>query len=313
MTTPSISILMPVYNTAPYLREAIDSILAQTFRDFELIVLDDCSSDESPMILDTYMDERIIRYRGKTNVGIANVLNIGIEMAHGKYIARMDSDDISLPNRLQVEYDYLEQHPECDLVSVAMQQFGASNRLMQYDNSTEEMKFNALFFSPILHASSMWRKDHFANLRFEQAYVPAEDYRMWTLALINGLQMRNLPDVLYRYRIHERPARDVSQVEKNIKREYLRSIFPSISEEQLNTWCDIHEVAVNNTEQLLLCFQEMETLNNERLFFKPKCFHRCYIRYYQALLYQSMRRNGINWNQLCRLRISQIIKLFARG
>ena len=312
MTNPSISILMPVYNTAPYLREAVDSILAQTFRDFELIILDDCSSDESPAILDTYTDERIVRYRGQKNVGIANILNIGIEMARGKYIARMDSDDISLPNRLQVQYDYLEHHPGCDLVSVAMQQFGVSNRLMQYDNSTEEMKFNALFFSPILHASSMWRKERFKSLRFEQSYVPAEDYRMWTLALFNGLKMRNLPNVLYQYRIHERLVRDVSPVEKKIKSEYLKSIFQSISEEQLNAWCDLHEVAVNNPDQLLRYFQEMEKVNKERLFFEPKCFHQCYMRYYQALLYQSMRRNGINWNQLCRLRISQILKLLIR-
>lgn len=313
MHSPGISILMPVYNTASYLREAIDSILAQTFEDFELIILDDCSTDESPTILDTYKDERIVLYRGTKNVGIANVLNVGMDMARGKYVARMDSDDISSPIRLQVQYDYLERHPECDLVSVAMQQFGAGDKLMQYENSTEDIKFNALFFSPILHASSMWRRERFADLRFEQSYVPAEDYRIWTQALISGVTMRNIPDVLYLYRIHERPAKDVSEVEQRVKNEYLRSIFPSISEYQLSIWCNLRENAATNPDLLLSCFQEMEMLNRERLFFDSKCFRKLYTRYYQAALFEYMRKNEIQWNRVTRLRMRQIIKLLLRN
>ena len=106
---PMVSVLMPVYNTALYLREAMDSMLSQTFTDFELIVLDDCSPDNAEEILDTYDDPRIVRYKGEKNVGLSNVLNIGIDMARGKYIARMDSDDISMPNRLNVQVDYLEE------------------------------------------------------------------------------------------------------------------------------------------------------------------------------------------------------------
>ena len=81
-----------------------------------MIVLDDCSPDNAEEILDAYDDSRIVRYKGEKNVGLSNVLNVGIEMARGKYIARMDSDDISLPQRLQVQVDYLEKHPDVDLV-----------------------------------------------------------------------------------------------------------------------------------------------------------------------------------------------------
>ena len=306
---PQVTILMPVYNTAPYLREAVNSVLAQTFTDYELIILDDYTPDESPTILDSYTDERIVRYRGPKNVGLANVLNVGMEMARGKYVARMDSDDISLPNRLQVQYDYLEHHPEFDLVSVAMQQFGADNKLMQYDNSTEDIKFNALFFSPILHASSMWRRERFAALRFEQAYVPAEDYRMWTKALVAGVTMRNIPQVLYMYRIFEGLAKDVSKVEQKLKKEYLQTIFPSISDNQLDAWCNLREIAEKDPDTLLACFQEMGELNKEKLFFEPKRFLRCYTRYYQAILYEQMLRDGIRWSRVMRLRMSQILKL----
>lgn len=314
MNTPLISILMPVYNTAPYLREAMDSILAQTFSDFELIVLDDCTPDDAPAILDTYTDKRIVRYRGEKNVGLANVLNVGMDMARGKYIARMDSDDVSLPNRMQTQYDYLEQHPEMDLVSVAMQQFGADNRLMRYDNATEDLKFNALFFSPILHASSMWRRERFASLRFEQSFVPAEDYRMWTRALINGLQMRNLPDILYKYRMHARQATNqperVHNAEMHVRKEYLRAIFPKATDEQIARWNDLRAIAEKDQDLLLTYFREIELLNEERLFFDSAIFHKTYVRFYQSALVNAMRKNGIQWNRISRLRIKQIVKLF---
>ena len=315
-TTPQISILMPVYNTAPYLREAMDSILSQTFDDFELIVLDDCTPDESPSILDSYTDPRIVRYRGEKNVGLANVLNVGMDMAQGKYIARMDSDDISLPDRLQIQYNYLESHPEIDLVSVGMQQFGADNRIMRYDNMTEDIKFNALFFSPILHASSMWRRERFATLRFEQDHVPAEDYRMWTRALASGLKMRNLPEILYRYRMHTQQATSrserVTHAEGKVRTDYMHHIFPSAKAEQIAKWNNIRLWAETDPDAMLACFEEMESCNNTDMFFSPAYFHCRYRRYYQAALFNYMRTSGIQYSRLHLLRLPQIIKLLIQ-
>lgn len=233
---PLVSILMPVYKTAPYLREAMGSMLSQTFTDFELIVLDDCSPDDAEAILDTYSDSRIVRYKGEKNAGLSNVLNVGIGMARGKYIARMDSDDISLPNRLQVQVDYLETHPEIDLVSVGMQLFGAKEDIWIREQNPEKVKINALFHSPILHASSVWCKDSFEKqgLRFRQEMVPAEDYDLWARALVNGLKLVNLPDVLYQYRMH--PSQATLQTDKTsaksreVQQEYLRLALPSLSE-----------------------------------------------------------------------------------
>ena len=233
--SPLVSILMPVYNTAPYLREAMDSMLSQTFSDFELIVLNDCSPDNAEEILDTYDDPRIVRYKGEKNVGLSNVLNTGIDISHGKYIARMDSDDISLPNRFQVQVDYLERHPEIDLVSAAMQLFGGRDEVWIREQDPEKVKINALFHSPVLHASSVWRKDAFEKhgLRFRQEMVPAEDYDLWTRAMLKGLKLVNLPDVLYQYRIHD--AQSTLQTEKSaekcriVQRNYLKTALPSLS------------------------------------------------------------------------------------
>lgn len=233
---PLVSILMPVYKTAPYLREAMDSMLSQTFTDFELIVLNDCSPDDAEAVLDNYTDPRIVRYKGEKNAGLSNVLNVGIGMARGKYIARMDSDDISLPQRLQIQVEYLETHPEIDLVSVGMQLFGAREDVWIREQNPEKVKINALFHSPILHASSVWRKDSFESqgLRFRQRMVPAEDYDLWARALVKGLKLVNLPDVLYKYRMH--PSQATLQTDKTsaksreVQQEYLRLALPSLSE-----------------------------------------------------------------------------------
>lgn len=233
--SPLVSILMPVYNTAPYLKEAMDSILSQTFKDFELIVLNDCSPDNADEILDTYNDTRIVRYKGERNMGLSNVLNAGMDMARGKYIARMDSDDISLPNRLEVQVKYMEEHPDIDLCSCGMKMFGAKDDVWVRDSDPEKVKVTALFFSPILHASSIWKKESFDKygLRFRQEMVPAEDYDMWCRALSKGLKLVNLPNVLYRYRIH--PSQATTQTEKSrlkcreIQQEYMKDVLPTLS------------------------------------------------------------------------------------
>lgn len=237
---PLVSILMPVYKTAPYLREAMDSILTQTFTDFELIVLDDCSPDNAEDVLSEYNDSRIVRYKGENNQGLANVLNIGIEMARGKYIARMDSDDISLPDRLRSQVDYLDCHPDIDLCSCGMQLFGDKNDVWIRESEPEKVKITAAFFSPILHASSVWRRTVFEShhLRFRQETVPSEDYDLWTRALLDGLRLVNMPEVLYQYRIHNDQASGQTELIKTKNREvqlaYLKAALPSLSQKAIN-------------------------------------------------------------------------------
>ena len=254
---PLVSILFPVYNTADYLREAMDSMLSQTFKDFELIVLDDCSPDNAEEILDTYSDPRIVRYRGEKNQGLANVLNVGIGMAKGRYIARMDSDDISLPERLEVQVKYLEEHPEIDLCSCGMQLFEAKNDVWIRENDPEKVKVTALFYSPILHASSVWRKDAFESrgLRFRQEMVPAEDYDLWCRALAAGLQMVNIADLLYKYRIRSGQATSNTEKSKEkisiIRQEYFLQAFPKASKEKVDIFLKWENSSLHQLRQLI--------------------------------------------------------------
>ena len=276
MKTPAVSILMPIYKTEPFLREALDSMLSQTFTDFELIVLNDCSPGNAEEILDEYKDPRIVRYLGEKNAGLANVLNVGMEMARGKYIARMDSDDLSSPNRLEVQVNYLEQHPDIDLCSCGMTLFGAMEDRWIRESDFETLRINALFFSPILHASSVWRRDAFdrLGLRFRQEMVPAEDYDLWCRALSGGLRLVNIPECLYQYRIHPEQAtgntEKTLQKEQLVREEFLRTIFPKAEEKDIVSIaamkpCLDPDVFRNTADKLLALNSDTAFFNEEKL------------------------------------------------
>lgn len=283
MTTPRVSILMPVYNVAAYLREAMDSMLAQTYTDFELIVLDDCSPDNSAEILDTYTDPRIVRYRGEKNVGLSNVLNVGMQLARGEYIARMDSDDLSTPERLAVQVAYLDAHPEIDLCSCGMELFGAKKEVWVRENNPEDVKITALFHSPILHASSVWRRASFerVGLRFQQEMVPAEDYDMWTRAMAAGLKLVNIPHVMYKYRIH--PSQVTMQTDrtakkdKEVKAKYLTTIFGVELAEKIDLLLAQRKEDLQRVKQSVVSIVEA---NKKRMFFEQARLEKRLWNYY---------------------------------
>lgn len=308
---PKVSILFPVYKTAAFLKEAVDSMLSQTFTDFELIVLNDCSPDNAEEILDTYIDPRIVRYRGEQNVGLGNVLNVGISMARGEYIARMDSDDISLPDRLQVQVEYLNAHPEYDFVSVGMKEFGDGDRVYAYDNESEEIKFNALFYTPVLHASSMWRKDSFEGLLYNQAFVPSEDFELWTRALLKGVRMRNLPEVLYLYRKFSGQSASYNNGEKHREANviYIKNAFEGIDDDLVRCWSKALENK-EELEQLKETLDEMVAYNckMQSPFFDVTLFKSNAKRLYQAVLFNKLLRG--EKGPVTDLRFKQILKLF---
>ena len=314
MNFPRVSILMPVYNVAPYLREAIDSILNQTFEDFELIILDDCSPDNSAEILDTYTDERIVRYRGEKNMGLSNVLNVGMAMARGEFIARMDSDDLSTPERLAVQVAYLETHPDVDLCSCGMQLFGAKQETWVRETNVEDVKITALFYSPILHASSMWRREAFerVGLRFRQEMVPAEDYDMWTRAMAAGLRLVNIPQVMYLYRIH--PSQATTQTEKTARKDrevkinYLRTLFPSIDMSMVN----MVPVRTSNDLQRIKQFIKMLIdANKQAPFFDTAFLHRRLWNYYYQQITNCLSVH-FEWRLWCELSWKWKIKWLLR-
>ncbi|OMF66944.1 MULTISPECIES: glycosyltransferase family 2 protein [Paenibacillus] len=234
---PKISVLMPVYNGAAYLEEAIQSILNQTYDDFEFIIINDGSTDRSGEILNTYVDPRIVRIENKINVGIVESLNEGIRAAGGEFIVRMDADDFSLPNRLGIQSAFMDSHPEIGVCGSYVQVMNREEIWYQPVHP-EEVKCRLLFHCCLAHPSVMLRRavlDHY-SLRYDSSYAHAEDYQLWTW-LSRVTKLTNVPEVLLHYRKHEgqvsirRQSEQLGQADR-IRYEQLRwlGVEPSESE-----------------------------------------------------------------------------------
>ena len=200
---PKVSVLLPVHNAAAYLREAIDSILAQHFTDFEFLILNDGSTDASEEIIHSYTDPRIRYVKNKTNVGLVATLNRGIEMAQGEYIARMDADDISLPERFTRQVAFLDQHPEVGACGTAFQFFGDSTYVSR--NPTDYKQAFTLLSnnSSLGHPTSMIRRAVLMQhgIRYEEEYQYAADFAFW-IRISQVAYLSSLAEVLLRYRWH---------------------------------------------------------------------------------------------------------------
>ena len=204
MIKPAISVVMPVYNAEEYLEESINSILNQSFEDFEFIIINDGSKDKSEKIVKSFQkkDKRIILINNKKNSGLPITLNKGISQSVGKYIARMDADDISLKDRLKVQYNFLEVHPEIALVgSSAIIIDESGNRigvLRKFDNYKKTSR-KLLKSNPMIHPSIMFRND--LKLRYREKFQSSEEYDLYLRLLSSGKNITNLSDYLIKYRI----------------------------------------------------------------------------------------------------------------
>jgi glycosyltransferase involved in cell wall biosynthesis len=208
MSVPTVTVIMPMYNAAAHVREATESILSQTFADFELLVVDDGSSDDSASLLRGYGDPRLRVERNEGNLGLVATLNRAVERAKGRYIARMDADDVSLPTRLAEQVAYLESHPDVSGVSGGYQTIDEGGRLLSNDYGMlrpvgpELLRWSLHFGSFFCHAASMIRREVFDALGgYDPAFAHAEDYELW-LRATKWFRFDNLPRVLYRVRVH---------------------------------------------------------------------------------------------------------------
>jgi len=156
--SPIVSVILPVYNGLPYLEEALDSVLTQSFRDFELIVINDGSTDGSAAIIENLHDPRI-RFFQQTNKGLATTLNRAISLARGKYIARQDQDDVSLPTRFERQVAFLDANQEAGMVGTGAEIWVGNertNRFLQHPADNAAIKFGLLFDNHFVHSSAIF-------------------------------------------------------------------------------------------------------------------------------------------------------------
>ena len=204
MATARASVLMSVYNGEQYLAEAINSILDQTFTDFEFVIINDGSTDSTDDILRSYKDPRI-RVFEQSNIGLARSLNRGVSLARGEYIARMDHDDLSMPERLAKQVDFLDTHPEVGIVGAAClfrDEIKGVEWKPPVHTLDEELRRNLIKGNPFIHTSVMMRKSLLEMVGgYDESYPFAQDYALW-VQLATHTKMANLPDVLVVHREH---------------------------------------------------------------------------------------------------------------
>ncbi|MGE6959697.1 glycosyltransferase [Bacillus thuringiensis] len=196
---------MSNYNTSEkYLRESIESILNQSFTDFEFIIIDDCSTNNGKSILKSFNDDRIKVIFNEKNLGLAASLNKALQISKGEFVARMDSDDISLETRLEKQYKYLKSNPSVGLVASFAQKIGNDKGYI-YSMVEEPEKMNVpMFFGNVIcHPSVMFRKEVITNnhLKYNEEFKTGQDYELWS-RLLKTEKVAIIPEVLLSYRIH---------------------------------------------------------------------------------------------------------------
>ena len=201
---PKISVLMPVYNGEKFLTEAIDSVLNQSFKNFELIIVNDGSTDGSAEIIKRYNDNRIVVITHKKNMGLVYSLNEGVSLCKSEYLARMDGDDISEKNRFKTQIEYLNDHTEVGLCGTWAKSINEAGIIVDYMIPPNNLLSRYNFWKPgvIIHPTLMIRTELLKKYGYGNQYDRAEDYDLWMRMGKDGVVIRNIPIFLYRYRIN---------------------------------------------------------------------------------------------------------------
>jgi glycosyltransferase involved in cell wall biosynthesis len=204
MTVPKVTVVMSVYNDESYIREAVESILNQTFKDFEFIIINDGSTDRTREILLSYKDQRMHLF-DQGNMGLTRSLNKGLFLAKGRYIARMDSDDISCPQRLEKEFNFLENNGRVALVGVFVNRIDNNGRFISsyiYPTDSNDLRQRLWMDCPFCHSSVMFRRNCIEKVgNYREKIGPAEDYDLW-FRIAEQFEVVNIPEILHQVRIN---------------------------------------------------------------------------------------------------------------
>jgi glycosyltransferase involved in cell wall biosynthesis len=201
-----VSVILPVYNCEKTVRRAVESILSQTYSDFELVIINDGSTDRTPVILPFLRDKRI-RILDQENCGLVASLNRGIQESKGKYIARMDGDDVALPERFEKQVDFMEKNPSVSVVGTTARVIysDGTERIRRRPLDTAAIKRNIVKICPFCHSSVMIRREVLDRVGLYDSSkdgskkLLVEDYDLWVRILAAGYDLANLPDVLMTY------------------------------------------------------------------------------------------------------------------
>ena len=238
---PKISVIMSVYNGEEYLREAVESVMNQTFSDWELIVINDCSTDSTASILEelSAKDSRVKVYPNEVNLRLPKSLNRAMTFASGKYIARMDADDICVPSRLAKQYEFMEKNPDIALASckfMTLKKEGIASGGCGGRVDDDSLRARLLFTNPILHPGIIARAEVIKSLQYDPSFTCTEDMELWTRFALNGHKMAIQEEYLMLYRIHDKQITSTTLARQHdevlrIQKTYYPAILQEMDEE----------------------------------------------------------------------------------
>lgn len=300
---PLVSVVMSVYNEASFVSEAISSILNQTYRNIELIIVDDASSDNTVNIIETINDVRIKLIKNEENKGLAHNLNVAIRNSTGEYIARMDGDDISHPERIREQVLYMEKNKDVDICGTFAKAFGESNQGMEYPVTQEEIKVSLLFTNALCHPSVMFRKETM-DYAYNENFSASQDYELWS-RVIWDKQVRNIPMYLFNYRTHRNQTKHInSRMQKagelQARTYMLCKLTSDFSAEEISVFqtmtCGIKtEIEMRAIEALL---ERIVDINRTRKVYDYNIMeNRCAVEYFNSW-YRSIGEKGVDKKML---------------
>lgn len=292
----NVTVLMPTYNVAPYVKEAVESVLRQSYTDFELLIIDDCSTDETLDVVRTISDPRIRIVQNERNLGLADNLNRGLSLIETGLVSRMDGDDIAEPHWLQSEVAVLESHPEIGICGGGFERFGAVSTVVRLPEHPQEILANMLFECSIIVPTFRMTLYRDKGLRYRSDAFPAEDYRFWADCL-RVTKAYNVQDTLFHYRMHPKQictslsAKQKGKVE-DVRRYMLELLGHNMTEDEKNYFLKIFvdgNIANKQDWKKRNGFaRELVALNRDEWHFEEKTLKNCLHRHMQVQLYNAV-------------------------
>jgi len=295
-----VTVLMPVYNGERYLIDSISSILNQTYKNFEFLIIDDGSTDLTSEIIESFNDPRIRLVNNKKNIGLTRTLNKGIKLSRGKYIARMDADDISLPERLKKQVDFMEEYQGIGVCGTWLKTTGSKkNNIRKSPINHEEICAYMFWDSPIWHPTAMIRKEVLTdnNLYYDESISRAQDYKLW-IDISNITKLANIPEVLLLYRIHNKQISKLKNNPAGLRNKIFEDFFNRpLAENEINmielmySPKEIHNV--RKIEECSIWISNIRNINLSQKKYPEPNFSKVFkkiIRYmYRRLFYENIR------------------------
>lgn len=291
---PLATVLMPVFNAEIYVGEAIESILKQTFKNFEFLIINDGSTDRTLKIIEGYKDARIRLVSNEVNLKLVKTLNRGIDLAKGKYIIRMDADDISSPDRIEKQINYMKNNPQVGIAGTWTQNFGKNRKINKFPSTNVDIKTEMLFKCAFSHPSVIMRKDliNKYKLRYDPQYLHCEDYALW-LRSMEFFQMGNLEEILLKYRIgHENISKVYRKEQSRITKELYRENFKKLGiEDDFILKVIFNDIGADD-DSLGKIFKLLNKVIEENTYYNDKILRMHFQKIWNRLCYKSYR-NGV--------------------